>query len=65
MRTMRPGPLIPPAPKGPQPCERCGTPMVEHHCRWTCPNCGAMRDCTDMWEDELPSTNLDKSGSTE
>ncbi|HKE00210.1 MAG TPA: hypothetical protein VKE69_04315 [Planctomycetota bacterium] len=28
-------------------CERCGTEMIEHHCKIRCPNCGYVRDCSD------------------
>ncbi|MFQ5839765.1 MAG: hypothetical protein ACE5HK_03485 [Candidatus Methylomirabilales bacterium] len=28
-------------------CERCGTPMVEVHCKIVCPQCGYIRDCSD------------------
>ncbi|MGH7409073.1 MAG: HVO_2523 family zinc finger protein [Candidatus Methylomirabilales bacterium] len=29
------------------PCDRCGTTMVEHHCKLQCPRCGFTRDCSD------------------
>ncbi len=28
-------------------CEICGTPILDRHCKMVCPNCGAMRDCSD------------------
>jgi hypothetical protein len=28
-------------------CERCGETMEERKCKILCPNCGAMRDCSD------------------
>jgi hypothetical protein len=28
-------------------CDRCGSEMVEHHCKIRCPNCGYVRDCSD------------------
>ncbi|MBI2580864.1 hypothetical protein HYV85_03580 [Candidatus Woesearchaeota archaeon] len=33
----------------PERCARCGTPVVETHCRVLCTNCGFMRDCNDQW----------------
>ena len=29
------------------PCDVCGAPMQEHHCKLTCHACGFMRDCSD------------------
>ncbi len=28
-------------------CERCGSLMIERHCKIECPNCGYQRDCSD------------------
>lgn len=28
-------------------CDRCGSVMIEHHCKIRCPNCGYVRDCSD------------------
>lgn len=29
-------------------CDRCGTEMIEHNCKVTCPNCGNRFDCSDL-----------------
>ncbi|MBI5837674.1 MAG: hypothetical protein HZB25_10550 [Candidatus Eisenbacteria bacterium] len=29
------------------PCDICGSPMQEHHCKLVCHSCGFMRDCSD------------------
>ena len=29
------------------PCDICGKPMQEHHCKLVCHACGFMRDCSD------------------
>lgn len=29
-------------------CDRCGSEMVERHCRLICPNCGNQFDCSDL-----------------
>ena len=29
------------------PCDICGAPMQEHHCKLACPVCGFTRDCSD------------------
>ena len=29
------------------PCDICGAPMQEHHCKLVCHACGFMRDCSD------------------
>jgi hypothetical protein len=29
------------------PCDICGMPMQEHHCKLVCHACGFMRDCSD------------------
>jgi len=29
------------------PCDICGAPMQEHHCKLVCHSCGFIRDCTD------------------
>ena len=29
------------------PCERCGHPVLERHCKLICANCGFQRDCSD------------------
>jgi len=28
-------------------CDRCGTEMLDLHCKLRCPACGFMRDCSD------------------
>jgi predicted RNA-binding Zn-ribbon protein involved in translation (DUF1610 family) len=28
-------------------CDICGTEMFEVHCRFFCPGCGYVRDCSD------------------
>lgn len=28
-------------------CDLCGTPMITHHCKMVCTNCGYTRDCSD------------------
>ncbi len=33
----------------PERCARCGTVVIETHCRVLCTNCGFMRDCNDQW----------------
>ena len=33
----------------PERCARCGTAVIETHCKVFCPNCGFMRDCNDQW----------------
>ncbi len=29
------------------PCDLCGAPVLERHCKIVCRNCGYMRDCSD------------------
>jgi hypothetical protein len=29
------------------PCEICGAPVIERHCKIVCLNCGYTRDCSD------------------
>jgi hypothetical protein len=41
-----PPPLSPPD-DGTVPCELCGAPVLERHCKIVCRNCGYMRDCSD------------------
>jgi Zn finger protein HypA/HybF involved in hydrogenase expression len=31
-----------------QICDRCGSEMIEEHCKVACPNCGARWDCSDL-----------------
>ncbi len=33
--------------KKPEPCDICGAPVVEAHCKLVCHNCGYTRDCSD------------------
>jgi uncharacterized Zn finger protein (UPF0148 family) len=28
-------------------CDLCGAPMIDRHCKLTCPVCGYQRDCSD------------------
>lgn len=35
------------SPNGPPVCDRCGSPMLEVHCKIACPVCGYLRDCSD------------------
>ncbi len=28
-------------------CDLCGAPMIDRHCKLTCPTCGYQRDCSD------------------
>ena len=28
-------------------CDLCGSPMIDRHCKLTCPTCGYQRDCSD------------------
>lgn len=36
------------APLGELDCPRCGCVLEERHsCRWQCPRCGFLRDCSD------------------
>lgn len=37
----------PPDPDATVPCELCGAPVLERHCKIVCRNCGFMRDCSD------------------
>ena len=30
-----------------EPCDICGFPMLDVHCKLVCRNCGFMRDCSD------------------
>ena len=30
-----------------EPCDVCGLPMLDVHCKLICRNCGFMRDCSD------------------
>jgi ribosomal protein S27AE len=30
-----------------EPCDICGAPMQEHHCKLVCGSCGFTRDCSD------------------
>ncbi len=30
-----------------EPCDICGFPMLDVHCKLICRNCGFMRDCSD------------------
>jgi len=42
-------PTVPPAPSDPQgePCDVCGAPTFELHCKVICQRCGYIRDCSD------------------
>lgn len=43
-----PGRRPPPSvPEETVPCELCGAPVLERHCKIVCRNCGYMRDCSD------------------
>ena len=33
---------------GSPPCDVCGGPTYESHCKIICRNCGYMRDCSDL-----------------
>ena len=35
------------APSDGEPCDICGFPMLDVHCKLVCRNCGFMRDCSD------------------
>ena len=37
----------PPAPSPTTPCDICGGPTHERHCKIICLNCGFTRDCSD------------------
>ena len=41
-----PRPLSSTLPEG-EPCDICGFPMLDVHCKLVCRNCGFMRDCSD------------------
>lgn len=30
-----------------EPCDICGAPTIEIHCKVICKNCGYIRDCSD------------------
>ena len=36
-----------PEPSAPARCDLCGAPMIDRHCKLTCPTCGYQRDCSD------------------
>jgi len=40
-------PVPPPSPDATVPCDLCGAPVLERHCKIVCRNCGYMRDCSD------------------
>ncbi len=42
-----PRPPQPPPEEGTVPCDLCGAPVLERHCKIVCRNCGYMRDCSD------------------
>lgn len=37
----------PPPPEEGPPCDLCGAPMLERHCKLLCLSCGYVRDCSD------------------
>lgn len=46
-RARKAGSELAPDPAEGTPCERCGTPLIERHCKLICLNCGFQRDCSD------------------
>ncbi|MNS17503.1 hypothetical protein D3C72_491800 [compost metagenome] len=34
--------------RGGAPCDICGYPVLALHCKLSCENCGAKRDCSDL-----------------